>query len=145
MIRYSLKCPHGHRFESWFQSASAFETLQTSGHLECPVCGDTKIEKTVMSPRLASGQDSKRDDETRPVVAQPKPEVAEAMKKLKAAVEASSDYVGTDFADEARRIHAGEAEARSIHGEARIDDAKALHDEGIPVLPLPFAPTRKSN
>lgn len=151
MICYSLKCAGGHRFESWFQSSDAFDTLSAAGMVECPECGLGEVTKAMMAPRL--GQ-----KDTPPAVPAPtaaaKPtlslaggggEVEKAIRRLKTLVESHSDYVGSAFAQEARRIHAGEAPERSIHGEARADEARALAEDGIPVLPLPFQPTRKTN
>ena len=134
MIRYALRCSGGHAFESWFQSGSAYDALRASGHVSCPECGDTGIEKAPMAPQLARSEASvPRDDR------------AEKIAALRRHVEANSDYVGESFATEARRMHAGEAEARMIHGETRPDDAKALIEEGVPIAPLPFTPKRRTN
>ncbi|MEM8957376.1 MAG: DUF1178 family protein [Pseudomonadota bacterium] len=147
MIKYALKCTEGHGFESWFQSADAFESLRKAGHVTCPVCGDTCVEKALMAPKLAP----KRGKDAAPPGAPPMkaaledPEIATALKRMKAEVEANSDYVGDRFASEARAIHLDEAPPRAIHGEAKPEEAKALADEGVPILPLPFRPTRKTN
>lgn len=150
MIRYALNCGQGHSFESWFQSGAAFESLMTSGHVTCPHCGDSNIEKALMTPRVSGGrtrsrqptEDAGTDDEATP------PEGARGdarMAALRRHVEANSDYVGANFAAEARRIHSGESDARMIHGEASVSDAKALIQDGVPVAPLPFVPRRKTN
>lgn len=170
MIRYALKCAEGHEFDSWFQSAEAYDRLTGAGRLSCPHCGVSRVEKSLMAPRVrparaavqAPGRDEAAEGATTsgaatahgaylhedarpggPLSALTPAEAAVAA--LRRHVEATADYVGADFAEEARRIHDGAATERPIWGEARLGDAKALIDEGIPVAPLPFRPTRKSN
>ena len=138
MIQFSLKCHRDHRFDSWFKSAAAFDTLKTQGMVSCSVCGSTDVEKAVMAPRVSR----KRGE--RPLSAPASP-AEQAVAELRSQIEKESDYVGKDFAREARRIHDGEAEARQIHGEARLDEARQLLEDGVPVLPLPFATNRKAN
>lgn len=157
MIRFSLKCKDGHGFESWFQSGSAFEALQSRGLLECAICGTNSVEKAIMAPRVSSGD---RPSETAaPETPPPAPEhpvavsgglqpdtpLAQALTKLRQEVEKNSDYVGDSFSDEARKIHLGESPQRAIYGEARLDEAKSLIDDGIDVVPLPFRSGPKSN
>lgn len=133
MIRYALKCPQGHGFESWFQSAAAFDTLKAAGHVACPECGDAKVEKSLMAPALGTTLKAPPSDREK------------ALADLRRHVETNSDYVGMNFAAEARRMHEGDAPVRSIHGEARLDEARQLIEDGIPVAPLPFLPTRRTN
>ena len=140
MIRFSLKCSDGHQFDSWFQSAEAYETLKTSGHVECAVCGSTDVEKAIMAPQVSTA----RGKAAGPLSAPANP-AEQALAKLKAHVEANSDYVGMEFAREARAIHDGEAPERAIYGEAKLGDAKKLIEDGVAVAPLPFRPGRKSN
>ena len=140
MIQYSLKCKKGHQFSSWFQSASAFDKLQATGMITCAVCGSTQVEKAVMAPRL----NQKTAEQSAPL-SQPSGPAEEALAQLRKTVEQNSDYVGRDFASEARAIHEGTAVERSIYGEARLEDAKKLVEDGVPVAPLPFNPTRKTN
>ncbi|WP_417206722.1 DUF1178 family protein [Antarctobacter sp.] len=140
MIQYSLKCAEGHQFDSWFQSASAYDKLRATGHVACAVCGSGEVEKALMAPRVGHGDADKSKDLTTP-----KSPAEQALARLKAHVEANSDYVGGRFAQEARAMHAGDAPERPIWGEAKREEAKALIDDGIPVAPLPFTPTRKSN
>ena len=142
MIKYSLKCAEGHRFDSWFQSAAAFDKLRAAGHVSCAICGGTDVEKAIMAPRVNGGEAGA--EEAKPISAPAHP-AEQALAELKAHVEANSDYVGREFAKEARAMHLGEVPERSIWGEARGDEAKALIEDGIPVAPLPFTPTRKSN
>lgn len=140
MIQYSLKCDQDHQFDSWFQSARAFDTLKAAGHLTCAVCGSSKVQKAMMSPRVATEQAAPQ----KPLSA-PQHPAEQALAEMRRHVEQTSDYVGGDFVSEARAMHLGEAPERSIWGEAKGEDAKALVEEGIPVAPLPFTPTRKSN
>lgn len=181
MIQFSLRCDQDHRFQSWFQSAAAFDTLRAAGMVACVVCGSGKVEKTLMAPRvvtarrksLAPPQDQSPDPSAAQHGAQSSDHVgdssqnepphqssptqnpvslstpdspeAEAIAKLRREVEANSDYVGGNFAAEARKMHDGDSAVRSIYGEARPEEAKALLEEGIPVVPLPFMNTRKVN
>ncbi|MBO9465186.1 DUF1178 family protein [Tropicibacter sp. R15_0] len=142
MIQYSLKCANGHRFDSWFQSASAFDKLQGAGHVTCAVCGTSEVEKALMAPRVNKKAEAESNATD---LRSPDTAAEEALAKIKAHVEENSDYVGKDFASEARAMHLGDSPERSIWGEAKPEDAKALIDDGIPVAPLPFVPNRKSN
>ena len=140
MIRYSLKCAAEHGFESWFQSSAAFDSLSASGHVACPVCGSTEVAKSLMAPAVRPG----RASAATPDPAGPQG-IEEALAALRRKIEETSDYVGDDFAAEARRIHAGEAPERSIYGNARLDEARRMIEEGLPVAPLPFLPRRRMN
>lgn len=148
MIRYALKCSSGHDFESWFQSADAFEKLKASGLVSCAVCGDTDVEKSLMAPRIgsAASEAPERPERARerPLSAPATP-AEQALRDLKRRVEENADYVGRDFATEARLIHEGAAPDRAIWGEAKTDEARKLVEEGVPVTPLPFRPGRKAN
>lgn len=136
MIRFSLKCAAGHRFESWFQSVAAFDKLSDSGMLACAVCGSASVEKALMAPQLCKAQDNPA----------PPPHPAEqALAELRRQVEQTADYVGPRFAREARDMHEGLIPERAIYGEARPEEARSLIEEGIPVVPLPFTPRRKAN
>lgn len=141
MIRFSLKCTGDHAFESWFQSGDAFDTLRASGHVACPVCGSTAVEKSLMAPSVRPA----RTAATRPDLSAPASDVEKALADLRRKVEENSEYVGLDFVTEARRIHDGDAPERAIYGEARIDEARKLVEDGVPVAPLPFLPNRRTN
>ncbi|WP_300518800.1 DUF1178 family protein [Aliiroseovarius sp.] len=152
MIRYTLKCDQGHVFESWFQNAAAYDGLRTAGHMSCPSCGSSTVEKSLMAPKVRPARkaapapvDPAPDAQTGTPVATPNPELERAIAEMRAKVEAESDYVGDSFAREARAMHLGDTPERSIYGEARPDEARALIEDGVPVLPLPFRPSRKSN
>jgi hypothetical protein len=142
MIHYALKCDAGHHFESWFQSAAAFDALEKSGHLNCTQCGCNKVRKAVMAPRVAT-TDVQPEPE-RPL-SSPNSEAEHALAQLRKHVEENADYVGGRFADEARSIYLGSAPERPIYGEANGAEARALIEDGVPVTPLPFIPNRKSN
>lgn len=144
MIRYALKCAEGHGFESWFQSADAYDTLRGRSLVECPHCGDTEISKAMMAPPVRPGRAAKAAPEAPVPAAAPDPK-AQAIAKLKAEIEAKSDYVGMSFAKEARAIHEGEAPERAIYGEAKPEEAKKLLEDGVPVAPLPFIPKSRTN
>ncbi|SIS99360.1 hypothetical protein SAMN05421759_10912 [Roseivivax lentus] len=149
MISYTLKCGAGHSFDSWFQSARAFETLQAQGHVACAICGDTTVEKALMAPAVSKSRDAEAQERMpkksdRPLSGAKSP-AEQALAALKAHVEKNHHYVGRNFATEARAMHDGVAPERPIWGEARPDEARKLAEEGVPVAPLPFTPTRKTN
>ncbi len=152
MIQYALKCVEGHTFDSWFQSAEAFDKLAAAGLVTCAVCGCSQVEKAIMTPRVRPARKAApKPDATAPAgsddisLATPAPEIEKALAELRRKVEENSDYVGKDFASEARKMHLGDAPERSIYGEAKPDEAKALIEDGVPVAPLPFVPSRKTN
>jgi hypothetical protein len=163
MIRYALACDNGHAFESWFAGSAAYDKQAKRGLVSCPVCGSTKVEKAIMAPQVAGAK--KRGEATPPVpeatsapaaapaeaapapVAMLSPQEREFRKKLKELREhlvRNADYVGQKFPDEARKMHYGEVEHRSIYGEASPDEAKALHEEGIEFHPLPVLPDERN-
>lgn len=137
MIRYTLSCDQDHRFDSWFQSSDAFDTLAASGHLACAVCGSDQVTRALMAPQVQSAKGKS--------LSTPENDVEKATAALRKEVEDNSDYVGPSFASEARKMHDGDAPHRAIYGEAKLDDAKKLIEDGVPVAPLPFMPKRKTN
>lgn len=149
MIRFTLKCAEGHSFESWFQSSDAFDKLLSAGHVACAVCGSTQVEKALMAPRVQPARKAATPPtgETggKGALSAPASEAEEALAEFRRKVEENATYVGGSFAKEARAIHEGEKPVRAIYGEARPEEARALLEEGVPVMPLPFAPGRKSN
>ncbi|MGR3756777.1 MAG: DUF1178 family protein [Tranquillimonas sp.] len=140
MIRYALKCPEGHAFDSWFQSAAAYDKLRGAGHVLCPSCGSAEIDKALMAPEVRPA----RQRSAAPL-GEPASEAERKLAALRRKVEAESEYVGLSFAAEARAIHEGDAPERSIYGEAKAEDARRLIEDGVPVAPLPFRPANKSN
>ncbi|MEW2919314.1 DUF1178 family protein [Ruegeria sp. ANG10] len=151
MIQYALKCSNGHTFDSWFQSAAAYDKLASTGMVTCAVCGCADVDKAIMTPRVRPAREAVAktiapmpEAETIDVAA-PAPDIEKVLAELRRKVEENSDYVGKDFASEARKIHLGDAPERAIYGEAKPDEAQALIDDGVPVAPLPFVPSRKTN
>lgn len=161
MIHYRLRCGAGHEFESWFQDSAGYEKLAAAGLVECGVCGSTQVERALMAPAVVSSRKKARPPKaeapaagTPPATPTPvpppgasrmaagpiPPQMLAMLQRLRAEVEKNCDYVGKDFAEEARRIHNGEAEARGIYGEATDAEAEALADEGIEVARLPWVP-----
>lgn len=140
MIVFDLKCGQDHVFEAWFGSSADYEDQRGRGLVRCPICDDGGIGKAVMAPRLSTGA---RDDLSVPVAAAAgqAPEMKAllgAMAQIQAKMLETSEWVGRRFADEARAIHLGESDPRSIHGQATPSEAEALRDEGIDVMPLPI-------
>ena len=135
MIRYTLTCADDHRFESWFASAEAFDRLERSGQLSCAVCGSGEVTKSLMAPQVRP---------TDKAVAE-RARLEANLAALRDKVERESTYVGPAFASEARAMHLGEVPQKPIHGEAKLEDARALIEDGVPVMPLPFRPKAKLN
>ncbi len=133
MIRYALTCGQGHASDSWFRSAAAFDALAQAGHLRCAVCGSSDVAKSLMAPQVAGAPRAAPDEDTK----------AQAIAKMRAEVETKATYVGGDFARLAREIHEGTAPDAAIYGEASAVEARALVEDGVPVLPLPFKPRQK--
>jgi len=147
MIKYSLKCDKGHAFESWFGSASAYDSLKLAGHVTCVLCGSGSVEKAIMAPRVSTGDTKSEDNQTPPAAASNplSPEAAKALATMRKNVEENATYVGGNFAKEARAQFLGDEPDRPIWGEANPEQAKSLIEDGVPVAPLPFVPTRKAN
>ena len=135
MIKYQLKCRAcDHQFEGWFVDSAGYDAQAAAGEVLCPFCNSADTGKAIMAPNIARSRSSDDASSNGDVRAQ----VHEAMRALRAEIEANSDNVGKSFPEEARKIHYGETEERAIHGEATLDEAKELVDEGIDVMPLPF-------
>ncbi len=156
MIRYTLKCENDHSFDSWFKSSEAFEKLLAVGMAACPKCGSSDVRKSLMTPQVTPARKKASAPAETPapstaVATQKKPlsapqsEQEAAIARVKAEVESNSEYVGKSFADEARAMHDGDIDTRPIWGEAKPEEAKSLIEDGVPVVPLPFTPTRKTN
>jgi hypothetical protein len=160
VIRYYLVCAKGHAFESWFQNSDAFDRQAKRALIACPSCGSLKVEKALMTPQLARKDNSRTrraaaaspetpqaapaagDSLNTPVaiVSEREREFRAKLKELRDHLTRNSDNVGQKFPEEARKMHYGEIEHRSIYGEASAEDAKALHEEGIEFHPLPPIP-----
>lgn len=151
MIHYQLRCSTDHEFDGWFKDSTSFDKQAKHGLLECPVCGDIKVERALMAPMLPKKANQKPDPsppattETKAIVPERIPaQVRALLQRVREEVEKNADYVGDEFADEARRIHNGEADARAIYGEASSEDAEALADEGIDIARIPWLPLSDS-
>ena len=158
MICYSLVCDKGHGFESWFANSAAYDKQVKRKLVSCPVCDSVKVEKAIMAPRLArKDKSTSRPEPTEAPVAAPAAEAPTPvmispqerefrakLKELRDHLTANSDNVGKKFPEEARKMHYGEIEHRSIYGEASPQDAKALHEEGIEFHPLPVLPDERN-
>lgn len=131
MIVYSLQCAKGHVFESWFKDSAAFDAQSADHKLVCPICDSRTIDKAPMAPALPSavGDRKSLQAELR--------KMRQFMTGLRKYVQDNADYVGSDFPEEARKIHYGETEERHIHGEATLDEARELVEEGVDVAALP--------
>jgi hypothetical protein len=144
MIRFTLRCPKDHGFEGWFASNAEFEAQQAAGDIACPVCGATRIEKALMAPAVAkrSNRAAETPAATKQVagggVRSPQAEVMHALKQVRRFVEQNADYVGPQFAEEARRIHSGESDPRAIYGEATPEESEALAEDGIETATIPW-------
>jgi hypothetical protein len=166
MIRYTLACESGHSFESWFQNSGAYDKQAKRGLVLCPVCNSAKVEKTIMAPRIAGARKSAEPpappSEPKPAAPAQAPAPAQSpptpvammstqerelrskLRELRDHLVKNADYVGRRFSDEARKMHYGEAQHRSIYGEASADQAKELHEEGIEFHPLPVLPDERN-
>lgn len=156
MIHYQLRCAADHEFDGWFASSASFDAQAGSGLVECPTCGSGKVERALMTPSVPKKGRAPRKlrapPAEAPAQATPEPapmavagegvpdHVRAMLQKLRAEVERNCDYVGAEFAEEARRIHKGESDARGIYGEATPDEAEALAEEGIEVAKIPWVP-----
>ena len=164
MIVFDLKCPQEHVFEAWFADSGACQNQIAGNEVECPICGDTKVEKAPMAPNIAAGTGTGRGREggrsragaaakktgAPPAMASDAPspaEVGEAIKtlrKMRDVVEKNFDNVGEDFAEEARKIHHGEVEKRNIYGDTSKREAQELREEGIDISQMPWLPRHDS-
>ena len=134
MIRFTLACGEGHEFEAWFGSNDDFDAQREAGLVECPSCGAKDVLKALMAPRVSSGGGT---------AGTPARDLAELGRKLaefSRQVRRNAADVGDRFPEEARRIHYGETAERPIRGRATRDEARALHEEGVSIAPLPPLP-----
>ena len=164
MIRYALACDNGHTFESWFQNSAAYDKQVKRGLIGCPACGSTKVEKALMTPGLSGtrkrgtrapvpAHDAPAPETPAAVSEAPSPvammspqerEFRKKLKELREHLTKNADYVGQKFPEEARKMHYGDIDHRSIYGEASPKDAKELHEEGIEFHPLPVLPDERN-
>ena len=136
MIRYALQCEHDHGFEAWFGSSSDYDEQAARGLVECPICGSASVSKQIMAPAVAGTKKASSPE----AMAKIRTMMTQAVREVRAHVEANFDYVGDAFAREARDIHEGRSEKREIYGEATPAEVKKLKDDGVPCAPLPGLP-----
>ena len=155
MILYRLRCSKGHEFESWFKDSKTYERQEKRSLIGCPVCGNAKVVRAPMAPRLGKGG-RKVEVEVAAPAASPPPspdqqqmaalarqmpkELREALLKVRAEVEKNCEHVGDKFAEDARKIHYGESDKRGIYGETTEEEARSLVEEGIEFGRLPWIP-----
>jgi len=163
MIHYALVCEKGHAFDSWFQDSAAYDKQVKRGLVTCPHCGSAKVEKAIMAPRIAgmrnraapaeasvavptpeTTQEKVREKTPVAMISPQEQELRSKLKELREHLTKNADHVGTKFPEEARKMHYGEIEHRSIYGEASPEDAKALAEEGIEFHPLPVLPEERN-
>ena len=163
MIHYALICKQGHQFESWFQDSAAYDKQAKRGLVTCPQCGSAKVEKAIMAPRLSGGTKKRGALIEAPAALAATPETPAApaaapvamvspqarefrakLKELRDHLTKNADNVGTKFPEEARKMHYGETEHRSIYGVASPEEAKDLSEEGIEFHALPVLPDERN-
>ena len=158
MILYRLRCSKGHEFESWFKDSKTYERQEKKSLIGCAVCGEAKVSRAPMAPRLGKG--TKKVEAEKPAADAPATppaptpeqqqmaalarhmpkELREALLKVRTEVEKNCEHVGDKFAEEARKIHFGETDARGIYGEATPEEAKGLIEDGVEFMPIPVFP-----
>ncbi|WP_336486079.1 DUF1178 family protein [Methylobacterium nigriterrae] len=149
MIRYALVCEAGHGFESWFPSSDAYDDQAARGLVTCPFCDSARVDKSPMAPGVARTDRARPPAATpaavpapapMPMLAEPERQMRALLRMVRAQVASTAEHVGARFPEEARKIHYGEADSRPIYGQASLEEARALVDEGIDVAPLPMLP-----
>ena len=141
MIRFSLHCDHGHEFEGWFRDNADFDRQTERRLVSCPACNSPDIQKSLMAPAVST---SRAKEQVAVAANEAQKQVLEQMRELARKVRENADYVGDQFAEEARKIHFGETEARGIYGEASKEDVHSLIEDGVEVMPLPVFPEDKN-
>lgn len=143
MIKYNLKCDSSHIFEAWFKNSAAYDTQKERSVISCAICGSNTVEKAPMAPSLPKkgNSDAVVAKETQEAEAKQVGIAMTALKEIQKTVEENCDYVGNQFAEEARKIHYGESDIRGIYGEATEEERTELSDEGVEIAALPWIPT----
>ena len=153
MIHYQLRCSQQHEFDGWFKDSAAFEQQAQRGLVDCPVCGDVKVTRALMAPAVTTRDAAPAERpvpvpapaagaEAAPVAAAGKmpAHIRAMLQRLRSEVEKNCDYVGPEFAEEARRMHRGESDKRGIYGETTPEQAELLAEDGIEVARIPWVP-----
>lgn len=137
MIVFDLICSNEHTFEAWFRDSKAFDSQRRKKAVSCPICGGQKIDKALMAPNITtSKQRTPSDNKSREVAAK----AVQVLREMRSQVEENFDNVGPEFAEEARKIHYGETDARNIYGKASKEEAEDLREEGVEFGELPWLP-----
>lgn len=146
MIVFELACSAEHRFEGWFGSAEDFARQEAVGLLACPLCGTSEVRR-LPSARIRTGTTPEPvPQKTRAAApAAPGPVAEMTMASVLREILARSEDVGRRFPEEARRIHYEEIPPRPIRGQATPQEAKALAEEGVPVVALPIPPRSETH
>ena len=137
MIRFSLICDRDHEFEAWFRNNDDFDRQKKRGFVDCPTCGSKKVGKALMAPAVSTGRSQEK---IALAMNEAQKNAMAEMKVLSEKMRENADYVGDKFAEEARKIHFGETDARGIYGEATLDEAKSLAEDGVGFMPIPVFP-----
>ena len=137
MIRFSLNCEQGHEFDAWFRSSDDYETQRKRGFIECPECGSSKVDKALMAPAVST---TRKKEKIALAQGEAQRRALAQLKALTQKMRENADYVGDKFAEEARKIHFGEVEARGIYGEATPEEARSLAEDGVEFMPIPVFP-----
>lgn len=135
MIKYELKCRKDHVFEAWFYDSATYDKQEAGGKVVCPVCNSRKVTRAPMAPRIG-----KSKSQVAAAEAKQQALALKALAEIRDHVEKNADYVGDQFAEEARKIHYGEVDKRSIYGEATREEAEDLAEEGVDVAMIPWLP-----
>jgi hypothetical protein len=137
VIRYNLICDNAHEFEGWFRSNDDFDTQAKRGFVDCPTCGSHKVGKALMAPAVSTGR---KQEKIALAMGEAQKEAIAQLKAMAEKIRENADYVGDKFAEEARKIHFGETDPRGIYGEATLEEAKSLADDGVSFMPVPVFP-----
>ena len=141
MIRFALICEHEHEFEGWFRSNDDFDTQKKRGFVDCPSCGSHKVQKALMAPAVST---ARKQETIALAMGEAQKQALAQLKAMAEKVRENADYVGDKFAEEARKIHFGESDPRGIYGEATLDEAKSLAEDGVEFMPIPSFPEERN-
>ena len=141
MIRFALICEHEHEFEGWFRSNDDFDTQKKRGFVDCPSCGSHKVQKALMAPAVST---ARKQETIALAMGEAQKQALAQLKAMAEKVRENADYVGDKFAEEARKIHFGETDPRGIYGEATLDEAKSLAEDGVEFMPIPSFPDERN-
>jgi hypothetical protein len=137
LIRFALICEHEHEFEGWFRSNDDFDTQKKRGFVDCPTCGSHKVQKALMAPAVST---ARKQETIALAMGEAQKQALAQLKAMAEKVRENADYVGDKFAEEARKIHFGETDPRGIYGEATLEEAKSLAEDGVEFMPIPVFP-----